>query len=76
MIADVTKVRIVEDVVYRELEGEMVLLNPDMVRGAHATGRTVFAWWLTADTAVTNAVLDAYGVDGIMVDDARPADRP
>lgn len=27
MIADVTKVRIVEDVVYRELEGEMVLLN-------------------------------------------------
>jgi glycerophosphoryl diester phosphodiesterase len=56
--------------------GEMVLLNPDMVRGAHAAGRTVFAWWSLADTPVTNAVLAGYGVDGIMVDDVRRAGRP
>jgi len=48
---------------------EMVLLNPDMVRQAHEAGRTVFAWWGATETAFTNGILEAYGVDGLIVDD-------
>ncbi len=48
---------------------EMVLLNPDMVRHAHEAGRTVFVWWGAAETGITNGILEAYGVDGIIVDD-------
>ena len=50
---------------------EMVLLNPDMVRQAHEAGRTVFAWWGATETAVTNGILEAYGVDGLIVDDVK-----
>ena len=51
--------------------GEMLLLSPDSIRGAHAAGRRVFAWWSRAESRVTNAILDAYGVDGLIVDDLR-----
>jgi glycerophosphoryl diester phosphodiesterase len=54
--------------------GEMVLLHPDMIRAAHAAGRTVFAWWGALESPATDAILEAYGVDGIMVDDLRPLD--
>lgn len=50
---------------------EMVLLNPDMVRQAHEAGRTVFAWWGAAETAVSNGILEMYGVDGLIVDDVK-----
>ena len=50
---------------------EMVLLNPDMVRQAHEAGRTVFAWWGATETAFTNGILEAYGVDGLIVDDVK-----
>jgi glycerophosphoryl diester phosphodiesterase len=57
--------------------GEMLLLNPDSIRGAHAAGRRVFAWWSRAESGATDAILEAYGVDGLIVDDLRPvaADR-
>ncbi len=55
---------------------DLVLLNPDMVRAAHASGRTVFAWWTTAETAITNTLLVGYGVDGIIVDDVRSVPAP
>jgi len=42
------------------------------IRGAHAAGRRVFAWWSRAESGVTNAILEAYGVDGLIVDDLRP----
>jgi glycerophosphoryl diester phosphodiesterase len=51
--------------------GEMLLLNPDLVRQAHEAGLVVFAWWGAAESGVTNAILDAYGVDGLIVDDVR-----
>jgi glycerophosphoryl diester phosphodiesterase len=54
--------------------GEMVLLHPDMIRAAHASGRTVFAWWGALESPATDAILEAYGVDGIIVDDLRPLD--
>ena len=54
--------------------GEMVLLDPDMIRAAHAASRTVFAWWGALESPATDAVLEAYGVDGIFVDDIRPLD--
>jgi glycerophosphoryl diester phosphodiesterase len=52
--------------------GEMVLLNPDMVRQAHEAGRKVFAWWAGLETAITDGILESYGVDGLIVDDLRP----
>lgn len=51
---------------------EMILLDPDMIRAAHAAGRTVFAWWGTAETAATDRILVEYGVDGLIVNDLRP----
>jgi glycerophosphoryl diester phosphodiesterase len=54
--------------------GEMVLLHPDMIRAAHASGRTVFAWWGALESAAADALLEAYGVDGIIVNDLRPVD--
>jgi glycerophosphoryl diester phosphodiesterase len=52
--------------------GEMVLLHPDMIRAAHAAGLKVYAWWGLLETAATDAILEAYGVDGLIVDDLRP----
>jgi glycerophosphoryl diester phosphodiesterase len=54
--------------------GEMVLLDPDMIRAAHASGRIVFAWWGALESAAADALLKAYGVDGIFVNDVRPLD--
>ena len=54
---------------------EMVLLHPDMIRAAHASGRKVFAWWSALESPATNAFLEAYGVDGIIADDVRPFQR-
>ena len=50
---------------------EMVLLNPDMVRQAHEADRRVYAWWAAAESALGNGILEAYGVDGLIVDDVR-----
>ncbi len=50
---------------------EMILLNPDIVRQAHEAGRTVFAWWAAAETAIGNGILETYGVDGLIVDDVK-----
>jgi glycerophosphoryl diester phosphodiesterase len=49
--------------------GDMLLLNPDMIRQAHAAGLEVLAWWGIAENALTNRILEAYGVDGLIVDD-------
>jgi glycerophosphoryl diester phosphodiesterase len=49
--------------------GEMVLIDPDMIRRAHAAGLTVFAWWGALETTATDGILEAYGVDGLIVDD-------
>ena len=49
--------------------GEMILLDPDMIRQAHEAGLEVFAWWDFAESGPANAVLTAYGVDGLIVDD-------
>jgi glycerophosphoryl diester phosphodiesterase len=51
---------------------EMVLLNPDMVRQAHDAGRKVFAWWAGVETAITDRILESYGVDGLIVNDLTP----
>ncbi len=51
--------------------GEMILLNPGMVRQAHEDGRLVLAWWNALESGPANGVLAAYGVDGIIVDDLR-----
>ena len=52
--------------------GEMVLLDPDMIRAAHAAGLKVYTWWNFLEAAATDAILEAYGVDGLIVDDLRP----
>ena len=54
--------------------GEMVLLHPDMIRAAHASGRVVFAWWGVLESPAADRLLEAYGVDGLIVDDLRPLD--
>jgi len=54
--------------------GEMVLLHPDMIRAAHASGRVVFAWWGALESPVADKLLAAYGVDGLIVDDLGPLD--
>jgi glycerophosphoryl diester phosphodiesterase len=53
---------------------EMVLLHPDMIRAAHASGRVVFAWWGALESPASDKLLEAYGVDGLIVDDLRPLD--
>lgn len=53
---------------------EIVLLNPDMIRAAHADDRIVFAWWLGLQSPAANAVLQAFGVDGLIVDDLAALD--
>jgi glycerophosphoryl diester phosphodiesterase len=52
--------------------GEMVLIDPDMIRRAHAAGLRVFAWWGALETTATDRILEAYGVDGLIVDDLGP----
>jgi glycerophosphoryl diester phosphodiesterase len=52
--------------------GEMVLLNPDMIRQGHADGRQVLPWWSRLESGPAEAVLEAFGADGLIVDDVRP----
>lgn len=49
--------------------GEMVLLNPWMVRRAHQDGRLVYAWFGMIEHPLTMRILLALGVDGLIVDD-------
>jgi glycerophosphoryl diester phosphodiesterase len=49
--------------------GEMVLLNPWMVRKAHQDGRLVYAWFGAVENPLTVRILLALGVDGLIVDD-------
>jgi len=53
---------------------EMLLLDPDMIRAAHASGRVVFAWWGALESPAADRLLEAFGVDGLIVDDLRPVD--
>jgi glycerophosphoryl diester phosphodiesterase len=48
---------------------EMVVLNPWMVRQAHAAGRQVYIWFGVIEHPLTMRILLAFGADGLMVDD-------
>lgn len=48
---------------------EMVLLNPWMVRAAHARGQRVYIWFGALEHTLTMRLMLAYGADGVMVDD-------
>lgn len=48
---------------------EAVLLNPGLVRQAHAEGRGVFVWLNQVEHPLTYRWLLAFGVDGIIADD-------
>lgn len=50
---------------------EMLLLNPDMIRQAHEADRRIYAWWGAAESALGNRILEAYGVDGLILEDVR-----
>ena len=50
---------------------EMVMINPAMVRAAHAEGRQVFAWFGRLENATAMRALIDLGVDGLIVDDQR-----
>jgi glycerophosphoryl diester phosphodiesterase len=48
---------------------EMVILNPWMIRQAHADGRQVFVWFGVIENPVMDRFILALGADGLMVDD-------
>jgi glycerophosphoryl diester phosphodiesterase len=48
---------------------EMVILNPWMIRQAHAEGRRVFVWFGAIEHPLTMRALLAFGADGLIVDD-------
>ena len=48
---------------------EMVLLNPWMVRAAHARGQQVYIWFGAIEHPLTTRLMLAFGADGVMVDD-------
>lgn len=48
---------------------EAVLLNPGLVRQAHAEGRGVFVWFGRVEHPLTYRYLLSFGVDGLIVDD-------
>lgn len=48
---------------------EAVLLNPGLVRQAHAEGRGVFVWFSRLEHPLTYRYLLSFGVDGLIVDD-------
>ncbi len=47
---------------------EMVILNPWMIRQAHADGRQVYIWFGVIEHPLTMRILLAFGADGLMVD--------
>jgi glycerophosphoryl diester phosphodiesterase len=48
---------------------EMVILNPWMIKQAHAEGRKVFVWFGVIEHPVVMRFILALGADGLMVDD-------
>ena len=48
---------------------EMIILNPWMIRQAHAEGREVFVWFGVIEHPLTMRFILALGADGLMVDD-------
>jgi len=48
---------------------EMIVLNPWMIREAHAEGREVFVWFGVIENPLTMRFILALGADGLMVDD-------
>jgi glycerophosphoryl diester phosphodiesterase len=48
---------------------EMALLNPWMVRAAHAQGQQVYIWFGMIEHPLTMRLMLAFGADGVMVDD-------
>jgi glycerophosphoryl diester phosphodiesterase len=48
---------------------EMVLLNPLMIRQAHADGRQVFVWFGMLENPIMFKVMRFFGADGLMSDD-------
>jgi glycerophosphoryl diester phosphodiesterase len=49
--------------------GEMVLLDPWMIKQAHDLGRQVFVWFGMIENPLVMRILLAMGVDGLIVDD-------
>ena len=48
---------------------EMIVLNPWMIRQAHAQGREVFVWFGALENPLMMRFMLALGADGLMVDD-------
>ena len=48
---------------------EMIVLNPWMIRQAHAAGREVFVWFGVIEHPLAMRFMLALGADGLMVDD-------
>ena len=53
--------------------GEMVLLDPGIIRRAHWDGRQVFVWFGALEKPATGSVMRFFGADGLIVDDPWPA---
>ena len=49
--------------------GEMILLNPWMIRQAHKEGRQVFIWYGALENPFTLSVARFFGADGLFVND-------
>jgi glycerophosphoryl diester phosphodiesterase len=49
--------------------GEMVLLNPGMIRQAHGEGRQVFIWFGVLENPMLFKLMRFFGADGLMSDD-------
>jgi glycerophosphoryl diester phosphodiesterase len=48
---------------------EMVILNPWMIKQAHAEGRSVYVWFGVIENPIIVRLLIQMGVDGLMLDD-------
>jgi glycerophosphoryl diester phosphodiesterase len=48
---------------------EMVILNPWMIKQAHAQGKEVYVWFGVIESKVITRLILAMGADGLMVDD-------
>lgn len=54
---------------------EMVMINPWMIRSAHADGRKVYVWVGRFESPAMLRAMLAFGADGLIVDDYRQAAR-
>ena len=48
---------------------EMVILNPWMIKQAHAQGKHVYVWFGVFENKAIARLMLAMGADGLMVDD-------